>query len=384
MRIAYISTLQTMPWGGSEELWYQSAEEAIRVGHKLGVFIYDWDNCPAQIIKLKEAGAIIYKRNRNVSLLNRFVNKILLKAFGKRSNFNNPYNPLLSFKPDIIVVTDGSTYYTVNDKNLSKLLLQSFKKKYIIISQSNSYYHLPFKRRYAIHLFENAARIFFVSEQNRRVAFHQLAFKLTKTDLIQNPVLLADFNSFELPSVSDTIHCGLVGRFSIADKGQDILIEMLSDDLWRNSNIVFHLYGHGADREYLENLITFYQLYNKVIIEGFKDNRAEIWKKCHCLLMCSHAEGSPLTVLEAMIAGRVCIVTNVGGNSEWINDGENGFLVSAPDKELFSAKLQVALERINEWNIIGERAHYTAMKKIDANPGKTLLNKIEEIVVCKS
>ena len=380
MRIAYISTLHSAPWGGSEELWYQSAVEAIKLNHQLGLFIYDWPEEPKQVLRLREQGTKIYKRRRTVSIFKRIINKVSNKIFKNNFLFLNSYKALIKFKPEIIIVTDGSTYYTANDHELSDLLLKKFRNKYVIISQSNTDYHLPDDRDQAIHLFENAAGVFFVAENNRRLAFHQLAYNLTKTSVIQNPVLLNSFEQRPYHSIDNEIHCAVVGRFCISDKGQDILIAMLADAYWKNSNIKLHLYGNGIDSEYLQKLISFYGVADKVIIEGFVDNRDLIWDKCQCLLMCSHAEGTPLTVLEAMIAGRVCIVTNVGGNNEWITDGENGFLVSAPDKDLFSSKLQSTLKRIDEWEAIGKAAHDSAMKKIDTNPGKTLLNKIEGLV----
>ena len=376
MRIAYISTLRSAPWGGSEELWYQSAGEAIKSDHKLGVFIYDWHDEPKQISKLREQGAEIYKRRRNFSISKRIINKVSKNSFPSL----NSYKDLVKFNPDIIVVTDGSTYYTVNDRELSELLLKTFKNRYVIISQSNTDYHLPVDRDNAIELFENACKVFFVAENNRRLAFHQLAYNLTKTSVIQNPVLLNSFEQRPSNSDSNEIHCAVVGRFCISDKGQDILIAMMADESFKSSNIKLHLYGNGSDGEYLKKLISFYNVTDKVIIEGFVNDRNLIWDKCQCLLMCSHAEGTPLTVLEAMIAGRVCIVTNVGGNNEWIVDGKNGFLVSAPNKDLFAAKLQLALNRINEWEALGKAAHDSAMKKIDTNPGKTLLNNIEYII----
>ena len=45
-----------------------------------------------------------------------------------------------------------------------------------------------------------------------------------------------------------------------------------------------------------------------------------------------------------------------------------------------TAKLRSALNRINEWEVISKAAHDSAMKKIDKHPGRTLLNKIEEII----
>jgi L-malate glycosyltransferase len=376
MRIAYVSTLTSSSWGGSEELWFQSAVEALKLNYQVGLFIYDWSDEAIKVSQLREKGADIHKRNRNPSLTTRVIGKVVAALNGTFPNFLNPYKTIRKFNPDVIVITDGSTYYTANDERLSKILLKYFPGKYIIICQSNTDYHLPTSRPHAIKLFENALRVMFVSDNNRKLAYHQLAYKLKKAELIQNPILLENFESIPFPAMNEIIHCALVGRFCISDKGQDILIAILNDPSIKNLNIEFHLYGNGDDKDYLERLIDFYNVAHKVNIEGYKENKREIWEKCHCLLMCSHTEGTPLTLLEAMIAGRVCIVTDIGGNAEWITDGYNGFLVDAPTRKLFQIKLKEALLRQNDWEMIGKAAHDSALRKIDYNPGKTLIEKI--------
>ena len=55
-----------------------------------------------------------------------------------------------------------------------------------------------------------------------------------------------------------------------------------------------------------------------------------IWAEHHALVLPSRFEGMPLVVVEAMLCGRPCIVTDVGGNAELIRDGINGFLAKAP------------------------------------------------------
>jgi len=376
MKIAYISTLRSASWGGSEELWHQSAEQASLLGHDLAIFVYDWAEEPRKIVDLRKKGALVYKRRRGRPIMARVLEKIVVKLAGKKPLWLNPYRLLLQYDPDMIIVTDGSTYYTADDPDLSLILLQYFKGKYTIVSQANTDYHLPADRPHAILLFEAAYKVFFVSEHNRQLAFHQLAHRFPNAELIQNPVLLRSFERKPLPSLDGTIHCAVVGRYAISDKGQDILISMLDDDQWRKANIQFHLYGKGNDEAYLRQLITFYGLEDKVTIEGFQEEKSSIWDKCHCLLMCSHTEGTPLSLIEAMVVGRVCIVTRVGGNEEWIEDGQNGFLVDGPTRRLFSAKLKEAIARLDDWEALGKAAHQTAMKKMDPNPGRTLIERI--------
>lgn len=59
----------------------------------------------------------------------------------------------------------------------------------------------------------------------------------------------------------------------------------------------------------------------------------EAYKANDILLITSFREGFPMVVMEAMARGVVCICTDVGGISEHIVNGSNGFLVENYDDE---------------------------------------------------
>ena len=54
-------------------------------------------------------------------------------------------------------------------------------------------------------------------------------------------------------------------------------------------------------------------------------------------------DGSPVSLLEAMIMGAFPIQTDTVSTAEWISDGENGFLVPAEEPHTIASAIQRAL-----------------------------------------
>lgn len=60
-------------------------------------------------------------------------------------------------------------------------------------------------------------------------------------------------------------------------------------------------------------------------------------RACRALVLCSHHEGVPNVVLEALAYSRPVIATSVGAIPEFVHDGANGRLVPARDPERLAA-----------------------------------------------
>lgn len=375
-KIAFISTLSSSSWGGSEELWNLAANTAIENGDEIGIFIYNWDKLPKQIETLKSKGAKIFKRRKKTSLFKRLLSKLCNKFGLYHPFFLNPYKPLIKFNPDSVVITDGRTYYTANDIWLKKILTTYFAEKYTIIAQSNNHYHFPNNRENTISLFRKAKNMVFVSHRNKEECFHQLGYNLNNTVIIQNPINIKKIEPLPIPAFpNNEIHMAVIGRLSVVDKGQDMLVKIMSNTFWKNSNVYLHFYGKGSDENYLNKLIGYYGVEKKVFIEGYQDIKS-IYKKCHCLLMPSLQEGTSLAMLEAMALGRVCIMSDVGGAKEWIENNINGFIIDAPTEILIDKTMKKALENLNNWEEIGKKAHQRIISNFEKFPGKNLYNII--------
>ena len=104
-----------------------------------------------------------------------------------------------------------------------------------------------------------------------------------------------------------------------------------------------------------------------------------IWADNHLLVMPSRAEGTPLALVEAMICGRPSVVTDVGGNTEWIDEPSTGFVAEAPSARSLDNALERAWEARGHWESIGQRAHQVAVSKADPEPGEAVLSLLLQI-----
>ncbi len=76
---------------------------------------------------------------------------------------------------------------------------------------------------------------------------------------------------------------------------------------------------------------------------GFREDVPAFLQGIDLFAFPSLSEGLPLSLLEAMAAGKPVVATNVGGNPEVVMDGVTGFLVPPADPDGLASKLVVLL-----------------------------------------
>jgi hypothetical protein len=183
--------------------------------------------------------------------------------------------------------------------------------------------------------------------------------------VVRNPFKVQWRQGHPWPSTADGWRLGCVGRLNVMEKGQDILLRVLASDKWRARRVSVTILGDGEQRRGLEGMAERLGLAN-VRFAGHGDDIDGFWARHHALVLPSRAEGLPLVLVEAMLAGRVPIVTDVGGNAELIEDGVTGFVAGAPAETCFDEALERAWTRRADWPAIGAAAAAAARK---ASPG---------------
>lgn len=114
--------------------------------------------------------------------------------------------------------------------------------------------------------------------------------------------------------------------------GIDTLLEGFNQAYQTDPSIRLILIGDGALRPMVEKFILDHQLGAVVYLVGrVPENEMPRWlQHGDFYVSCSRTDGSSVTLLEAMAIGLPCLVTDIGGNREWI-DEKTGFLFAPND-----------------------------------------------------
>ena len=368
------------PWGGSEELWANTAARALQAGFRVSVCIplrrrphheklNSLERSGADLFCLPETRG--YFRLRELSSLVRALHN------GTGRFFREYLSPLPGFfatKPDVVLISDGASLPAA--EIIEAVSRRYASKPYIILSQANvGGVTTDVHREQVLTLYQNARWALFVSENNLRATERQLARKLLNGRVVRNPVNLNSSDPIPWPE-EQTYKLASVARLAVATKGQDILFEALSDQKWQERDWRLSLYGSGDDAAYLQDLATFYGLNDRISFNGQITDVRSIWRDHHALVLPSRAEGTPLAMVEAMLCARPVIATAVAGIPEWVRHGRNGFLAHAPVAECFAATLETAWRQRTRWQVMGINARRDALALYDPAPADTLLSII--------
>lgn len=92
------------------------------------------------------------------------------------------------------------------------------------------------------------------------------------------------------------------------------------------SNIKWYIIGEGEEEEYINTLISNYNLENQFINLGKKENPYPYIKECDIYVQPSDYEGKSVCVREAQILGKPVIITNYSTSASQIINGKDGLI----------------------------------------------------------
>jgi glycosyltransferase involved in cell wall biosynthesis len=129
---------------------------------------------------------------------------------------------------------------------------------------------------------------------------------------------------------SDSFLVGWIGRMTAVKRTEDVL-RTFRGLLDRNVDAQLLLVGDGPDRPRLERLAHELGIVKRCLFVGYQNDVGRFYDAIDVLLLPSANEGTPVSVIEALAAGRTAVATRIGGVPDVVRDEVDGFLVEVGD-----------------------------------------------------
>jgi glycosyltransferase involved in cell wall biosynthesis len=135
----------------------------------------------------------------------------------------------------------------------------------------------------------------------------------------------------------------------------------------------------------VNNFIDKNEMAANVSIYGLVSSKKlrELYLNCDLFLLSSVEESSPISIVEAMAAGKPIVTTDVGGISEMIAENENGYMVSVDDIQQMTESIIGIINNRTRRDKFGKNSHEIALeswssKAVALNTYKTYLEVLNE------
>ena len=142
----------------------------------------------------------------------------------------------------------------------------------------------------------------------------------------------------------------------VPQKGVQCLLEAAA----RLPDVLFLVAGEGPDRAALEQKAIGDGVGQRVVFLGHRRDVPQLLARCDVFVLPSLYEGLPVSVIEAMAAGKPVIATRVGGIEEAVKDRITGLLVPPADGTALAEALQCLLADRRLAQALGAQARVRA------------------------
>ena len=265
------------------------------------------------------------------------------------------FRGLKQWNPDILC-TSGHPALPYHNGDLYRLLNAHTGPRVFIIQGNADWFISGQAERDALRaLYCSARRIICVSQNNAELLQRQLTASLPIT-ILSNPIRTRLEHPLPWPTDSEPVRFATVGRYETFSKCQDGVLQALATPEWRERNWRLDLFGSGSDERYIQDVIRYLGLGDRVRLCGYERDFTKIWQDHHLHILISRAEGLALALIESMFCGRPAVVTRTGGNHELLRDNKDGFVSPGNDSEIVRETLERAWSERERWPEFGEAA----------------------------
>ena len=192
-----------------------------------------------------------------------------------------------------------------------------------------------------------------------------------KTPVIETPNGFAPSSVLAESSLqwrsNDLVKLYFLGRFDIYNKGLDLLLEAFAN-LVQVANVELTLQGPdwANERQQLELQAAQLGISEKVTIlaSDYTRSASELIATYDVFCMPSRFEGFSLSILEALLAARPVLVTEIAGVAPHVSASQCGIVVQ-PTIDSIQLGLMTLLEKRSQWQDMGLRGRDYVLKHLD-------------------
>lgn len=219
-----------------------------------------------------------------------------------------------------------------------------------VIYTPHAFSYLPFTgvKRVAFFLLELLAKrwttyLLAISYSEANRAIYELGFKKSTVKVVLNSIPVNNYP--ENRRNKTKIKIRMIGRLT-SQKNHELFLEIAGKLIPKYSNLEFAILGAGIHDDLFPEIHAYLNnnnLTDKVSIErwGNSATSERFLAETDIYIMTSVFEGLPFSLLEAMSLGIPCVVTKVDGNTDVINNNENGFSCLSANE--FAAKIELLI-----------------------------------------
>lgn len=149
------------------------------------------------------------------------------------------------------------------------------------------------------------------------------------------------------------------------EKGHVDLVKAVAVARSRNIDVKCLLIGDGPSRLDIENAIASCQLESKVSITGLVDDVRLAIASCDVISIPSRNETFSMAALEAMASHKPVIMSDVGGASELVQSGLNGYLYTKGGTDELAYCIEMLADPAQR-EALGRRAYETVEAKFSS------------------
>lgn len=260
----------------------------------------------------------IYKVEKDSSRCNQRVWKYISNMFGK---LEKEYDVAIGY-------LEGHPIYYCIDNVKAKKKIGFIHNDYDKLGLN------PIGDRY---YFKYLDKIVTVSNECAEVLKHRFPEYKDRVEIMHNivsPKVIENMSLENIDLKKENITLVTVGRLN-KQKGYDLAIEACKLLIDNGYDLKWYVIGEGNERQELERLIKNYNLEEKFILLGLKENPYPYIKQADIYVQTSRFEGKSIAIDEAKILHKPIVVTNFTTVKDQIHDGINGLIADLDSRAIY-------------------------------------------------